>query len=357
MLSSFTSQALATKVKARFGKRLTESQYQELLHKRSVAELAGWLKNQPAYSNVLKDVQESAIHREQLENILRRNIFAQYMELLNFNFDGKDSYYVQRVRKLEVDQILQMVQALNSGDVQGYVSQVPSFASHYARFDFMSLSGAEDFDGLINALRGTPYAALMMPLRPLPGKLIDYPSCEKTLYSNYYKELYFLLGHSFNKKVSDELTKSISIRAQLLNLESIYRLKRYFSMSPEEIKPYLLPGYAVNPQKKLGDKRLFDRLLNAATPEEFLQIFAASHFGKYTQGDEAGLEGHLIEQVSQRISYRFSIQKLCFSTSAPVILTAYIALLEIEVQNLVTIIEGIRYGLAAEEIEKMLIVK
>lgn len=354
VLSTFKSQALSAKVRARFGKCLTNAQYTELLNKRSVSEMIGWLKNQPNYSEVLKDVQESVVHRGQVEQLLRRNVFQEYLELLRYDFSGKSSYYRHRIRKIEIDQILQMLQALNSGDVQDYVNQLPSFASPYLKFDLMRLSTATDFDSLLSLLPRVPYEAILKPLRPAPGEQIDYCACEKALYTYYYKELYRLLNRSFKGKTRAELTIVLSTTAQLMNLESIYRLKKFYNMSPEVLETYLLPVEAVNPTGNVRQGKLFRKMLEADTPEEVLEKFMASSYGKYV-GDVNQLEGGVIEYAGQCIRYRFSMKKLFFSTSAPTIFTSYIALLELETQNLITILEGLHYGIPANEISKMLV--
>ena len=53
-------------------RKLGEEMYQELLHKKSVAEIAGYLKHETSYAAALKDVRENNIHRGQLESILRQ---------------------------------------------------------------------------------------------------------------------------------------------------------------------------------------------------------------------------------------------------------------------------------------------
>jgi V/A-type H+/Na+-transporting ATPase subunit C len=71
------SQALTAKVHAMYGRRLTPQNYRELVRKQSVSEVAAYLKQQTAYSPLLRDINENFIHRGQLENILRRDLFDQ----------------------------------------------------------------------------------------------------------------------------------------------------------------------------------------------------------------------------------------------------------------------------------------
>ena len=51
------------------GGRLSKEDYDELLRRKSVADITFYLKHQTAYSEVLSDVHEATIHRGQLENL------------------------------------------------------------------------------------------------------------------------------------------------------------------------------------------------------------------------------------------------------------------------------------------------
>ena len=46
---------------------------------------------------------------------------------------------------------------------------------------------------------------------------------------------------------------------------------------------------------------------------------------------------------------------MMFSTNADIVLVAYMVLSEVEIQNVIDIIEGVRYGIAADKISRLLI--
>ena len=62
-----------------------------------------------------------------------------------------------------------------------------------------------------------------------------------------------------------------------------------------------------------------------------------------------------IEHYTNRVSYQINRKYLHFSTNAAVVFLAYFTLSELELGNIINIIEGIRYQVAAEEIRKLLI--
>ncbi|WP_418560379.1 V-type ATPase subunit, partial [Longicatena caecimuris] len=47
---------IAAKARSMLGEQLSAQDYEELLHKRSVAEIAAYLKNGTSYAHALKDV-------------------------------------------------------------------------------------------------------------------------------------------------------------------------------------------------------------------------------------------------------------------------------------------------------------
>ena len=62
-----------------------------------------------------------------------------------------------------------------------------------------------------------------------------------------------------------------------------------------------------------------------------------------------------IEEGVRKIDYRWHLKKLRFSTNPSVVLFCYIFLAENELTNIVHIIEGVRYGLAPDDIATLLV--
>ena len=64
---SSTSFAVLAKARAKFGKRLTEKDYNSLLNSNSVAEVMSYLKSYTHYAEALRDINERDVHRGRLE--------------------------------------------------------------------------------------------------------------------------------------------------------------------------------------------------------------------------------------------------------------------------------------------------
>ena len=90
---SMAEGVIVAKARSMHGEALSEEMYQELLHKKSVAEIAGYLKHETSYAAALKDVRENNIHRGQLESILRQEIFKKTMKLYRYADAAMKPYY------------------------------------------------------------------------------------------------------------------------------------------------------------------------------------------------------------------------------------------------------------------------
>ena len=77
MLRSFSNKAIATKARAMYGARVTQADYEELMKKRTVGDAAAYLRDNTHYREVLGQIDPAAIHRGQLENMLRSLRYVQ----------------------------------------------------------------------------------------------------------------------------------------------------------------------------------------------------------------------------------------------------------------------------------------
>ncbi|WP_312642951.1 V-type ATPase subunit [Hydrogenoanaerobacterium sp.] len=346
MLKSFSDKAIMTKALSMYGKRITNEQYMELMHKKTVAEIAAYLRDTAGYSEALSGVQPTAIHRGQLEILLRKERFSRYLRLMHYDNAQRDSYYHYLIMEIEIEQILQMIQLLNSNRAEEYITQYPAFLERSTRVNLMELAKVRSYDGLLHVLGDTPYGKLLLQCRPLGGELIDYTKCEVVLMSYYYQHVEDIIDHSFHGKTRLHLHEIFQTHLELLNISNIYRLKKYFpETKPEQIAKCILPVWKRIPQKEL------DRLIAAPSAEEFLKDIAASPYAKFVGSDDFTY----IEYTANCINYYMCRRYLRFATDAPTVFTAYMALCRIELNNITTIIEGVRYGVPPSEIKKMLI--
>ena len=131
MLHLYAGNAIVAKIRAIFGKRLTAADYAQMARKRDVGEVAALLKENSSYALTLKNVSETTVHRGQLEELLKKDIFYKYTVLRNYDSSGSRFYDFILVR-LEIDEILRCLMLMRSHESTDFVIDMPTFLLNHA---------------------------------------------------------------------------------------------------------------------------------------------------------------------------------------------------------------------------------
>lgn len=340
-----SSNTISAKAKSMYGKRLTDADYKDMLRRNSVTDIAAYLKENTSYSSALAEVDTHNIHRGQLENLLMRELFNKYTKLCRYNFTGDNDFYNYLVLQYEIEQILKCILSLNANTMADFILDLPAFLISHASFDLLELAKVRQFDDLLAVLKHTPYREILSEFAPKNGEPLDYAACEKALMTYHYDHLLGVIRKKFHGQTKKDLEKVIKVNVTLSNLMTIYRLKRYFSSSKDEIGEALLPF-----EFKLN-KNTLQKLIDAQTVDDFFDVFDQCYYGKNKVAEDSlEFEHHL-----NQIIYLYNKKLMRFSTSPPAVLYAFIILNNTEVKNIIKIVEGIRYQVPNTQIQELLV--
>lgn len=343
ILSHHTS--ISAKAKAMFGKRLTYIDYKELLKKKSVSEIAYYLKNYTHYKQSLSSVDDNNIHRGQLELILKKDLFKRYEKLCRYLVSKKNRFFYYYITKAEVQQILRCIMLLNSNSMDDFIVELPGFLISSSTFDLLSLAKVRCFEDLENVLKNSHYKNVIKKCKPDKNDIIDYTMSEILLRSHQYKIILDLINKNFKNKEKKSIEKAFKLEIDLLNIASIFRLKKYFNMTPDKIKSKLIPfGYFLNKDK-------LDRLISSDLNKNFY-IICNNIFKSIYNSDE---NFKIIEKYIHTLKYKYNKKLLYFSTFSSCTFYSLFVLSEIELENIIKIIEGIRYKVDVNEIKELII--
>lgn len=346
MLELNSNPAVTAKVRAMYGRRISDEQYDELMKRRSVSEIAGYLKSNTHFSAALANINESNIHRGQLEDVLRREVFNSYSRLYRYTNVRGENLFHYVIMEEEIGEILRMVQLLNAGNPQDYIVELPGYLIQGADIPLVELAKVRDFDSLLAVLGDTPYAGIMKRFRPAePSGMIDYAACEHEFYSFYFDRMFQMLNKNYTGTTRRELGELLTMRIELLNLSTITRAKFFFRSSPDEIRKWIFPY-----RYKLT-KRILSDLIEADGVDQLRKVFKETTIGRKLENHEFTY----IENYTDRLKYYISRHYMYFSTNASVSFYAFVLLSQIELNNLISIIEGIRYQISFQEIKKLII--
>ena len=147
------------------------------------------------------------------------------------------------------------------------------------------------------------------------------------------------------ERMYDGLEESFGIKTDVLNLLWIYRCKKYYNLPHEIIKTYILP-YNTNLRKETLRK-----LIETDDLESFTEIISGTKYFEIFQRDvDEFFEVNFAE-------YMYNVHMRLFRRYPMTVSVAvdYIHMKEYELSNIISIIEGIRYGLRPEKIKKFVV--
>lgn len=149
----------------------------------------------------------------------------------------------------------------------------------------------------------------------------------------YYEELLKIVEGN-NKQIENE----IKLEIDLLNILSSYRAKLYYGIENDDI--------LINSFYKI-DKEKLEKIRNSKSIDEIKEILKETIYKDIIKEDMERDFKHFLYNKFKK-DFRNEILDLS-------VVISYFNILEIEKSNIITIIEGIRYKLTSQEIEKKLI--
>lgn len=337
--------AIIAKIRSMFGRTITSNDYSDLIRKTSVSEIASYLKHNTSYSDSLSSISETQVHRGQIESLLHHDVFNKYIKFGRFVDISKNSFYHYIVLNIEIEQILVFLRYLNSGKPHHYIVTLPSFVTSHASIDLYSFVNVKNYSEFLSTLENTPYYKILKNVAPKDNELADISLCETELKSYYFNQVFKLIDKWFKGDERQELYNIFEFYAEMINIEIIFRLKKFFSMKPEDIKRNLLPFRANLSNKILSELIAADDITIAE------KILSTTVYNK-------NLNIATFNTIEDFVNHSFlsKIKRyIHFSTSPAVVFSAYLFYCEIEIHNIICIIEGVRYDLPSSEIENLLI--
>lgn len=337
--------ATVAKIKTIYGRRITRNDYEALLNMSSISDVAQYLKNNTHYSSILSNVDINTVYRGMLENLLRKDMFQTYLKITKFEGLAKQEFYNYMFLRSEITEILRCIRSINAKYFR-HIDTVEIFYNPYTPVDFIELVKVKTFPELLELLKRTPYYNVLSDITPNEKGKVDFSRCEVKMRTYYLNRL--LESVKFHKEDTEMLKFLITSDIDLINVINSYRLTAFFGANEKDIEEDILPFSG-----RLSRNKLID-IYSADTPSEFLSRFSKTYYGRTMI--EQGLDVNNLEFSIQKLRYLFTKRALSKSDSAPLSVYSFMSLRSVEVHNLITIIEAIKYELPAAEIESLIII-
>lgn len=350
MADNFSTNATVAKARALYGKRLTHEDYKELLHRNSVSDVAEYLKRNTHYRSALSSVDTNTVHRGYLEELLRREGFDTYISLCKFQHLDKYDFYRYLMVQKEIELIITCILHLNADMSEEFISAVPPYFIDYASFDMIALAKARSFADIIEVIRSTPYYDVIKDSKPDENGAYNCSKIEVKLRTYYINWLESAIDKDFGGKTAKALHGLVKNQIDLINIINSYRLKSFFDVTAEEIEKDMLPAYG-----RLSKQKQF-ALFEAKDADDYIRRFRKTYYGKQIEEINLSLEKPMLENSTHALRARYAKLALRSSQTAAISVYTILYLFEIELENIINIIEGIRYNAPTEYIQKLLII-
>ncbi len=330
--------AMASKALALLSKQLDNSDYRNMMDAGSVSSIASYLKEHTRYGAVLEAVNEKAIHREYLEQRIRSQAQIEFASLLKYMKTDQHHFYEFFIKEMEINHIIFVLYAIEA-KTKYHLGKFLMELNHLMIFDVNKLAQCTNYTEVLEVLKDTEYKNV---LSMLLKDSVDLTLLEDLLWEYYNDSMLSLIKREPHHQ---EVMEVFKIKLELKNLALIYRLKKYYNLDAKAFSPRLYKHSFIIPSKVM--KYWIDHY----SAEQIVEAIKETRYGKYDvfHGD------HHIEYYFSMILYKILRQKIRLAKDTDVVLFAYMNLVAFEIENIIDVIEGIRYKIPSDEIVDLLI--
>lgn len=342
-VSIFKYSSVNTKARALFGKLLTKGDYEELLGRRTVQDAAAYLKKNTAYSYLLSSINTNLVHRGELEKLFKTSLYEDFMKLLRFLRGGPAEFLKAAFLRYEIEDLKMLLRVVYTGRDSEAIRDSLVFLKEYSDLDFEKLTGSNNIHHIIGNLKGSEYYKVLSPFLD-STKQQNLFDMEMSLDLHFFMTILKLKDKLLSGADRESITQTFGIEIDILNILMIYRCKKLFNFPKELTVKYVIPYWY-----RLSREQLI-HLSESRDVEEFKRHVSKTKYSHIFKADDE----HLWETNSMNYMYRVYKSHLrsdCFNIGLSM---AYLHLKEMDIRNIITLIEGVRYNLSREEIKSYL---
>ena len=237
------------------------------------------------------------------------------------------------------------MQSAASGSSVDFVAQLPTFLLEHSKVDLAALGREHSLPDALDLLRGTGFDKIIgdLLISGFETGRFNISECERRLYNRYYMRMLKSVERKYKGAELKELKRAVLRAVDMENVVTLYRYARIFGTPAGEIPNKLLSfKYRLSPE-------VVERLVAQKNIEKIAHELSLVGYG---------INGEIppsVEQLTERISLDFMKKTLRLSQSSSVVYFALVQCLRIELKNIKTIIEGIRYKMKSNDIMDMLV--
>lgn len=328
-----------TKIRAIRSRLLTLKEFRELTETRSVTEALTYLKQKPGFSQIFADVDESKLHRGQIERMLTNAIYVDFQKIYMFAPVHQRKFLDLYFKRYEISIIKTcMRMVFDHRDVTLDLTIFQDFFSKHSNLNLTAISSVDTVSEFTKILKDTIYYPALQRLSTRPNaSLWDY---EMTLDLVYFTWFWKQKDVVLTKDEQRVFSKAYGVKMDLLNLRWIFRTRHYFHMEPAAVYSLLIPvNYHLTKEQII-------QLTEASTREEFhtalLKTYYARRYKNFTEDN--------LDSMYNVIRYHIQRKEARQDPYSLATMISFLYEKEHQINRIIITLECIRYGIPPQEI-------
>lgn len=334
---------LATKVKAMSSHLIPDKEFRQIAFLSSVQDVAQYLKNHPAYQAQFAKLDDTLLHRGEMEHILRYSVYNDYLRLYRFASQKQRVFLKLYFSRYEIQTLKACLRKIfDPRATQLKLDRFYPFFEKHSTVPLPKAVAASTIEELEACLKGSSYEKLFRMIDPNSSPtLFDY---EIALDLLHFTDLWNQINQLTDTKERTVLMDTYGSQMDLLNIQWIYRSKRYYQMEAADLYALIIPIHYKLRRNTLA------AMIEAETAEEVLKHLQTTYYIKHFQETDHISPERMYHRILTEL-YEQAVRKYPYSVAC---ISSYLYKKELEVNRLISVLEGIRYRLPAEKLLKII---
>lgn len=335
-----SNNAMITKLKIMYSKRISAGDYSRFLRYSSIREIVDALKSMPSYAKFFADFDAAHFDIDKFKKSINSLVFADFETIMRYNRALLCNFYKYIVIRNEVRSIIRAILSVISANSRDIFFDTPPFLASKSRIDFSKLRNSRTYDQILDAVSNTKYSRILQKYAPgLGNKTFDFIGIEIALQNFLHSSCIEITRTSSH----GELTRFLKNYIDLKNFVLIYRMKNFYDFDPKTIMSRLLKNGNVSQNKLIG-------IVNCSKKDVVSKIRETRIGYKWFENDL-----QFIDNIPNKMRLEWCKKQMCNSFDMITVIFSYIILAEIEVSDLLCLVEGMQNGFSGDEIRKNII--
>jgi V/A-type H+-transporting ATPase subunit C len=336
--------AINTKVHVLEGMLLKNQDYIKLLEASGVSEMLKYLRDNTSYFSLLENIDIKESQKINIGELFKEDLIKKYTKLIPYFNDEYRKFFKLMLMRYEIEHLKILIRMIIREEDISQFNGHSKIPIKYRLVNYDDLKESRNINDFVEKLRGSPYyKELHYYLDEPKDKILFF--MEINLDRIYFK-LINKLAEQFTGEDKEILLEVLGKNSDVLNIQLIYRGKKYYELSHEELINYTLPYGS-----ELKYKQLKELCYNDISG--YIEEIKKTKYRFLFEGEE-GFETFLEINMEK---YIFKLAKKLKKENRMNIAEAlaYIHIKEFEMRDLFTLIETKKYGMSPQDAKKYLV--